>query len=283
MLKMSGFDVLFAAAGNLYLLLALACICFALWMGKTWTRKLLYAAAVLALSVAPIAPKIYRTIEYRAKLAKAQALFDERCKTSGEKIFKKAEGVDSVSLLNVRSRGISASVLRDPDWLDAALPHEPGQDGYIMTFLLWEQYQDKRNDRGYLNNRSSDRPGFKFVDVFESNGSIYRYRLILPDAREMSRELLSGKASRFAVSFINMTEPTDRQFWVAGTKVTITDTATREVMAEKVWWAIEPGQGDTSGERSPWAFARQCPSHIGWNGASTRFFVDQVLTPSKDK
>lgn len=35
MQKMSGFDVLFAAAGNLYWLLALAGVCAAFWFGKT--------------------------------------------------------------------------------------------------------------------------------------------------------------------------------------------------------------------------------------------------------
>ena len=65
MLKMTGFDVLLATAGNLYLLLALAGICFALWIGKTWARKLMYAAAVLARLIAPVAPEIHRAIEYR--------------------------------------------------------------------------------------------------------------------------------------------------------------------------------------------------------------------------
>lgn len=250
---------------------------------ETLAAKAVCSLMVIALFVLPMIPGAYENYVFKQRYAEAKALFDERCKTAGEKIYKKVVEVEGVMLSNVRSRGISTSVLSDPSWPDAALPHEPSQDGYIMTFLLWEQYQDKRNDRGYLNNKPSDRPGFKFVDVSEANGSIYRHRLVLPAAREMSRELLNGKPARFAVSFANMTEPTDRQLWVAGTKVTITDSATQEVMAEKVWYAIEPGQGDTSGDRSPWAFARQCPSHIGWSGGSTRFFVDQVLSPSKGK
>ncbi len=44
MLKLAGLDGLFAAAGNLYLLLMLAGILFALWKGKTWARKLGFAA-----------------------------------------------------------------------------------------------------------------------------------------------------------------------------------------------------------------------------------------------
>ena len=39
MLKLTGLDVVFAAAGNLYLLLALAGVCLALWNGTTWPRS----------------------------------------------------------------------------------------------------------------------------------------------------------------------------------------------------------------------------------------------------
>ncbi len=275
---------LLLAAGIGFILLSLVGIGLALWLPKKRSGKLLALVAVGALMAIPlyrasqeVRQQQAQAKDYKERHAKAQALFDERCKTAGEKVYRTVDNVEGVLLLNVRSRGISASVLDDPSWSDAALPNEPGQDGYIMTFLWWEQFQDKRNQRGYLNNSPSDRPGFRFVDVRDQSGAIYRYRLVLPEAREMSRALVSGPPARYAVSFTNMTDPADRQFWVAGTRVTLTDTQTNEVIGEKVWYAMEPGQGNTSGGRSPWAFALQCPSHTGWSGGSTRFFVDQIL------
>ncbi len=219
--------------------------------------------------------------DYEKRLSQARSLFERRCTTAGEKIFRTVEDVEGILLLNVRERGTSASVLQDPYWPDAALPNEPGDEGYVMTFLLWEQYQDKRNDRGYLNNVPSDLPGYEFVDMRDSTGVVNRFRLVLPAAREMSKQVFTGEPSRYAVGFVNMTEPTDRRLWVAGTKVTVTDNVTGELLAEKIWYAMEPGQGSTVGERSPWAFAVQCPRHLGWSGASTRFFVDKVLKPTK--
>jgi hypothetical protein len=280
MLKMSGFDVLFAAAGDLYLLLALVSICAALWFGKTWTRKLVYAVLVLALFIAPITPEIYRTVEFRSRFAKAQALFEERCKTAGEKVYKTVENVEGVLLTNIRPKAVS-SEYANPNWPDAALPYEAHGNGYVMTFLLWEQHQDKRNPRGYLNTSPSELPGYRYVDVREPDGLINRYRLALPEMRDLSHEPVKDKPARYAISFTNMTEAADRQLWIAGTKLLVTDTVTGEAIAEKTVFSMEPGQGNAAGFRSPWAFAQSCPSLAGMSGSATRFFVDQVLKPKQ--
>ena len=101
MLKLTGFDTLFAVAGNLYLLLALAGVCLALWKGKTWLRKGIYAVLVLAAFIAPIAPEVYRQIEYRTRLTTAKSMFEERCKTAGEKIYKTVENVEGTTGANL--------------------------------------------------------------------------------------------------------------------------------------------------------------------------------------
>jgi hypothetical protein len=174
MLKMAGLDVLFAAMGGLYFLLALVGICFALWIGKTWTRKLVYAVIVLALFISPVAPEMYRAIEYRGKFAAAQALFEERCKTAGERIYKTVDGVEGVLLLNIRNGDIAEN-RANPDWEGAALPNDATGLGYIENFLTWE-HKGGADKRGYLNHspdKASAR-GYQFVDVKQADGSLFR-------------------------------------------------------------------------------------------------------------
>lgn len=287
MLKLAGFDALFAAAGSLYFLLALGGICFALWMGKTWTRKLVYAAIVLALFISPIAREMYGAIEYRGKLAAAQSLFEERCKTAGEKIYKTVDDVEGVLLMNVRSED-KALNRANPNWSDAGLPDESGGDDYIRTFLFWEQRAPASSYgyRGYVNNLSSNTAGhrtfsgYAFVDVKEADGSVYRYRLSGPRSTELLRQTTDEPPARYAVSFANLNDPAGRQLWVAGTTVTVTDTATQEMLASSTWYALEPGQGSRAGGRQPWGFATICP-RSGNGNSPTRFFVDQVLKPKQ--
>ncbi len=190
-------------------------------------------------------------------------------------------------LLNVRSNKKVAN-RTNPNWPDAGLPDESGGDEYLKTFLYWEQrvHSPKQEYRGYVNNHRSDTsghqtlPGYAFVDVKEVDGLIQRYQLTGPRSSELSRQAVSGQPARYAVSFTNMIDPADRQLWVAGTTVTITDTKTGEVMATSTWYALEPGQGSEAGGRQPWGFATTCP--ISGNGNSpTRFFVDQILKPKQ--
>jgi len=289
MLKATGFDVLFAAVGNLYLLLALAGVCFALWVGKTWTRKFAYAAIAFGLFMAPVAPEIYRVVEYRGRLSVAKALFEERCKTAGEKIYRTVDNVDGVLLLNVRGRDMGRD-RANPLWSDAALPDELGGEGYIRTFLLWEHHQlgqaehdANRSSRSYLNPTPTSLPGYRFADVKQDDGTVLRYRLKAPgnrDSVELATEPVKDSPARYAVSFLNQIRLEDRAHWVAGTVISVTDTQTNEVIATRESYSFEPGLGSEAGGRQPWGFAKVCPES-GRGNSPTRFFVDQILKPNK--
>ena len=255
-----------------------------LWYGRKWLRKAIYALLIIGIFFGPLLPGVYQTWKYKKRYEKAKALFDERCKSAGEKIYKTVEDVEGVLLLNVRAKGSRDADRHNPAWPDAALPDEMVGEGYIYTFIDWE-HQQRPPERGYLNSSPEDRSGFlvlngySFVDVREAKGVTYRYTRTI--ANNVIRAPVTGAIARYAVSFRNMTDPIDRPQWVAGTVVTITDTHTDEVIAQKTWYAFEPGLGSTVGARVPWGYAIQCPAHRGWSSGQTRMFVDQVLKPKR--
>jgi len=279
MLKMSGFDVLFAAAGNLYLLFALAGICTALWFGKTLIRKLVYAVLVLALFIAPIVPEIYRTTEYRSKLAEAQALFEERCKTAGEKIYKTVDGVEGVLLMKVRQYDAAQS---NPMMAGAAAAHESYGDFYIRSFLLYERDAGNLATRSLIEDTTtSSRPGYRFVDVVDPVDQ-KRYRYTLAADTRVKREEAAGPIPRFGITFDDIIDPDERKYWIAGSTVKVVDLRTQETLAEFKRYVIEPGQGSQSGQRTPWLFAEGCNMKTSYGRDSPRLFVDQVLKPTKE-
>jgi len=279
MLKMSGFDVLFAAAGALYWLFVLLAICLALWIGKTWTRKLIYAAIALALSIAPIAPEIYRTIEYRSKLTTAQALFEERCKTAGEKIYKTVEGVDGVLLMKVRQYDAAQS---NPMMAGAAAAHEFYGDDYIRSFLLYEREPSSTSVRSLSQDSSkSTRPGYRYVDVLDP-ADHKRYRYTLAADTSLNRSEAVGPAPRFGVMFEDEVNPDERKHWVASSTVKVIDLQTQETLGEFIRYVIEPGQGSVAGQRTPWLFANGCNMKTSYGSYSSRLFVDQVLKPIRE-
>lgn len=260
-------------------------IVLALWRGRTWQLKVFYVVVIVLGFASPMLPGIVKQREYKQKYAKAKAVFDERCKTAGEKIYRTVDDVEGVLLLNVRSDNKDRIANEaNPNWSDAGLPNEMPGESYIATFLQWEHHEDRRNPRGYLNYARSNLSGYRYVDVKSESNDFYRYALVdpgNPDSSKLSKVVLSGKPARYAVSFINIVEPNDRAMWVAGTTVNVTDTQTGAILATSTWYSFESGQGSKAGGRQPWRLARTCPGWRGWDGARTRMFVDQVLKPKK--
>lgn len=275
-----------------YLLMWAALVVLALWIPKTRKSKIVTALTVLALgSVLPayLALSIKKRQEeaqpivdkQQAQLKAAMARFEERCKTAGGKIYRTVDRVEGVLLINVRPKAKPGD-RSDPNWPDAGLPNEGQGDWYIRQFLFWEQHEDKRTLRGYLNEHPTQLPGYRFVDVAQNDGTVKRYRLARPESAELVSEQLQEEPSRYSISFTNIVDPEGRRFWIAGTTVIVKDTVSNQVLGEHTWYSMDPGQGSTAGFRAPWGFAKTCPLLGAYPSmAPTRFFVDQVLKPKK--
>lgn len=224
--------------------------------------------------------------EYRARYEAAKARFDERCKSAGQKIYKSVDDVKGVLLLDLRANDQTENEA-NPYWPDAGLPNEYSGEDYVANFLEWEHHEDKRSPRGYLNQTPSDLPGYRYVDAKNAQGVMWRYTLRKEGEigyPKLAKFELKEAPARYAVSFENLFDLEDRKKWIAGTTVKVVDTQTAEVLAQATWYSFEPGQGSTANFRQPWRFAQTCPELRSWAAiAPTRFFVDQVLKPKREK
>jgi hypothetical protein len=303
---MTGFDILFAAAGNLYLLLMLMSICAVLWVGKTLARKLSSATPVLVVFIAPITPEIYRTVEYRSKLARAQALFEKRCKTAGEKIYKTVEDVEGVLLINPRPQQVQGRDEADQNWIGAGLPTEATGNQYIMNFLFYGVAESGNTIRS-LNSGGTAGPsgsiaagvapegtrGYRYVDI-EENGIRSRYSLRPlrsytsngdPLEAYGKREVATYSPPLYSVTYENIVDPEGRANWIAGARVKVVDQKSGELLGERTQFSFEAGLGSKEGFRQPWILARQCPfeNSSATNAGTVRFFVEKILKPAQEK
>ncbi|MBK7022991.1 MAG: hypothetical protein IPH41_05590 [Sulfuritalea sp.] len=82
--------------------------------------------------------------------------------------------------------------------------------------------------------------------------------------------------------------------WIAGSSLKVIDLRTNEVMAERIGYMMDRGQGNTSGGRSPWLLAADnaCPKFgpekVGaprsfHQPRQTRNFVEKVLHIIQEK
>ncbi len=303
MLKMSGLEPVFSTLASLYLLLTLVAVCTAMWKGKTRSRKLTYAGVVLALFVVPIAPEIYRSIEYRGRLAKASALFEERCKTAGETIYKSVDEVEGVTLVNPRVQKIQGVDEADQNWGGAGLPQESTGSQFIANFLFYDlpgmgsavrTLSPGGTPSGHGTIATvvvpTGKPGYRYVEV-ENLGVRIRYSLRPPSSYQLRadpleayavREVAKDKPPRYAISYENISDPEGRANWIAGSRIKVFDKQSGEVFGELVQFSFEAGFGSRAGFRQPWAFAKQCTPadptarQIG----AVRYFAQKILKPA---
>lgn len=283
---------LLQAAGIGFLLLALIGIGLALWLPKKWWGKLL---AVLAVGFVTAIP-IYKAVQdnhqqqvvvddYKERLAKAQALFEERCKTAGEKIYKTVDDVDGVLLIKVRPDKINFAEQRVMD--DPYGQENSGGDGYIRSFLAG------KSDAYWLTDKTI-KGAFQFVEVIDtSSQNITRYTAEITTKSGTERLSLrsnveSRQEARYAVDWQDESTPTDRDNWIACGSVMVLDSTNKEILGKRTGCMLDTGLGDTSGGRSPWAYARDsaCPAPRKTPDGRAIFdpidrnFVEKVLRPN---
>lgn len=288
MIELTAWSDELRGVGIVYWLLALGALAWALNKPKSGKNKAIAAAVVLVVFGALPFTGWLGGRKLKQAYQVQKALFDERCKNAGVKIYKTVENVEGVLLLKVRPE-LTEAAKSDPLWPGAAFAHEVSSDGYIEAFLL--NAGGGGHDGVGVSARPSDRPGYRYVDVLE-NGQRYRYHVEITKKDDgasekwatyrskLIRERTDKPLPQYAITFEDDLNPADRKEWVAGSTVQILDTNTKQVLGEFTRYAMETGRGNTN-QRQPWILAFRC-GEGGGSGSSTqtRHFVDQVLKPA---
>lgn len=100
-----------------------------------------------------------------------------------------------------------------------------------------------------------------------------------------------GAPPRYGVTFDDLSTREEREHWIAGSSLKVIDLTTNEVIAERIGYMMDPGQGERGGGRQPWRWAADvaCPKfpldgdRQSYQGNQTRNFVEKVLRPKGDK
>ncbi len=248
----------------------------------------------------------------RPQESAAQRLFDLRCSSAGEFIYRTAENVDGVFLLKLREKRSSFSEQFSMD--DPYGPDLSG-GGYIMNFLKGF-HEAKRNPAKVPR-------GYTYVEAFDRyDGRQYRYTgyqkivgrkdTMAPNVRinikndpeydlnvydyALDRVAIKSPRSKYGVTYADISTDEDRRNWIAGSRLQVIELSTKSVLAERIGYMMDPGQGASGGGRSPWLIAAgyACPGFgadgqrtYGLPGATasrvnqTIRFVEKVLIPSQ--
>jgi hypothetical protein len=281
------------------------------------------AAALLPfiLAACPIASTAQNTTtreDGRARLAKAEGMFAERCKKSGEFIHRTAENVEGVFLMKVRPQAVN---VYDQFATEDLYGRDSGGDQYLKSFFLESYLFANRYANTEMTNYIRDHYiGYRYVEILEAkDGKRYRYTTAVKAVGKMDETAPNvqidlkrdpnfdlniytlvlekvpapGPAPRYGITYDDISTREEREYWIAGGSLKVIDLQTNEIIAERIGYMMDRGQGNTSGGRSPWLaaagnacprFGSEKPKISGLPGFSqqsgqTRTFVVKVLRP----
>jgi len=232
------------------------------------------------------------------KAQQAESLFKLHCSRAGETIKRTVKDVSGIVLLKGRPEKMNTS---DQFLMDDPYGRDLGGDAYIESFLKAKHELRRRYDL-LLREPPAPDPnepvGYDYVDMADpADGNRARYtayvnqpgktdpRYLLNAFRVvLQKSPVSGAAPRYGVTYDDISTHEDRMVWIAGSSLKVIDLQTKEVIAERIGYMIDRGQGITAGGRSPWLLAASnaCPAFPGRhayqiNQASR--FVEKVLLP----
>lgn len=205
------------------------------------------------------------------RLKVAQQIFSEHCKNSGEKIYKTENNIEGILLLKLRREGINYDnqfALDDPYGADLL-----GTEGYITSFL------DGIFGKVNVHEPKSEAPlrnGYSYVDAIDPrDNKLYHYTGSIEEPWQTNKSYLKGfsrfklnkfpierSTASYGITFDDISTVQDREYWIAGSSLKIIDLKTHEIIAERVGYMMDRGQGSKVGGRSPWLLAANnaCPS-----------------------
>jgi len=259
MLELTGFGSVLRGIGILYWLLAIGAVGLAVWKGKTWQRKALWAGVAIAAFGFLPAKVMIEKAQKDAYAHEAWAYFKKKCDTeAGGKIYKTYTGVKSVLVVKPLPPATEKD-LYDQFWYgDPYTNATPVADRGISAARRLAADWRHRTGNGVQR-------GLDFVEIKNDSGEGYTriYRAESNDKLPV-KEQIEKPISRFGVAWEDISTSGDRKYWVAGSRFRVIDLADKSVVAERIGYLIEAGFGSTSGQRRPWLTARG----IGPNGQS---------------
>lgn len=256
---------------------------------KMWTTVVVLAFGFLpAMGLIHNAERNTEAQKMKAHVAQGDERFKAYCQKAGVKIDRQVEGVEGVYLMKVRTvtNQNDQYAMNDPYGDDA------NGNGYIETFL---QGRDKN---GKFVDGAEDIPGYPFVEAIDpKDGKLYRFtahieRPGLTDpsyAKDyvrfvLDREPIAQRTARYGVTYDDISTKEDRDYWIAGSSLRVIDLETNEVIAERIGYKMDYGQGPDGAQRQGWTYARKnaCPPYSrGTPVFQTREFAEQSLHIAK--
>lgn len=99
----------------------------------------------------------------------------------------------------------------------------------------------------------------------------------------MERRPVEQFTARYGITWDDISTHEDRELWIAAGLLKAIDLQTNEVVAERIGYIVDSGQGSTDGFRDPWGWAKTHAPRCHRSDEHTWEFSMRHLVPSKSE
>lgn len=255
--------------------LAIGAASYFIYRARGWKRKGVWAVIILGLfGFFPLKNWI-KEREQVSYAREAWAHFKKLCdEKSGEKILQTFTDVRSVFVV----RGLPPA--REEDLYDQYWYGDPYSDA-----TPWDKRAKSVATMLTLDSRDKNgtRKGLDFVEIEKSKTTPSKFERIRKPTTYRDKALveeIEQPISRYGIAWEDISTPTDRKYWVAGSRLRLIDRQDNSLVAERIGYFIEAGFGSKAGQRRPWLASRgpdtTCPPLTGGD-YSDSWFVTSVF------
>lgn len=304
-IDLTPFGAVLDAVNWIYWIFVAAVAIYAWKRATTRKQRITRMLVILVLFGTLPALRMVAAVQAQYRFNATMALYQDRCRSAGEKITRTVEGVDGVVWMRWRDTSFNFDdqfKLNDPYGWDCGGEECIKELLRIDKGLRLQTAEAKRHERGYLFVETIDpRDGkrYRYSGQMKPHRSwtpegIERHRIetgreLDPDSYRftLEREPIETYTARYGITWEDISTREDRERWIAGGALKAIDLRSNEVIAERIGFMVDRGQGSTAGERAPWSYAKDnaCPALLDPAGKPTRIgftarFAWRVLQPS---
>jgi hypothetical protein len=187
------------------------------------------------------------THDFQKAMEPHSSYFGKLCASSGIKVFRQVKNVEGFTVYGVRNKTEQTDLI-DKNFsgdvysqIDTAINPELSFVSQFLTKLEWEA-------RWYTPN-ADETTRYAVIEipaVVDGVQGFYRHTdASMRSEQKTNREFVKASSTAYAVRIEDISSAADREHWIAGTKWSVVDIASNEVMGEFIAYAMDPLQGQT--------------------------------------
>lgn len=242
------------------------------------------------------------TNDFNTQFEPHSTYFKKVCEKAGAKVFREVRNVDGILVHGLREKTTQGELAQNGfvgDVYSQIDTSENPEAGFVRQFLTKKEWEALWHTPNY--DEITRYPLIEIPAQVDGVSGFYQYTdASVKSEFKTHREFSKRSKSPYAIRIEDISTRDDREHWIAGTKWTVVDVKTGEVLGEFVAYAMDflqgqtvfPGGSGNAGEpAAPWlraghvqyrkpGLSNACPEKdVYKNHLNSRDFVRSVLYP----